>query len=144
MATIYLRSTDGNDADNGSTWALAKATLAAAITAAGAGGTVYMSQAHAESGSTITLDGGTAASPTVVLCVNDGAAPPTALATTGSIATTTSGAITINGFLYIYGVVFNLGSGATIHHSSGPLHRRFGQDLRDVQLLLSVQVVFPL
>ena len=30
---LYVRSSDGNDGDNGSTWALAKATLAGAVTA---------------------------------------------------------------------------------------------------------------
>ncbi len=48
MAVIYLRSTDGNDLDDGLTWATARATLANALTAAGAGGTVYVSQNHAE------------------------------------------------------------------------------------------------
>ena len=108
MATIYLRSTDGNDADNGSTWALAKATLAAALTAAGAGGIVYMSQVHAETqATTITLTSpGTAASPVQVICVNDGAAPPTAVATTGTVSTTGAANITWAGYTYVYGVSF--------------------------------------
>ena len=38
MAVLYVRSTDGDDADNGSTWALAKATLAGAFAAAAEGG----------------------------------------------------------------------------------------------------------
>lgn len=41
MAVIFLDSNSGLDADNGSTWALAKLTLQAALTTAGAGGTVY-------------------------------------------------------------------------------------------------------
>ncbi len=112
MATVYLRSTDGNDGDDGSTWALAKATLAAALTAAGAGGTVYMSQAHAESAASAKTfaSPGTAASPTNVICVNDGAAPPTALATTGAVTTTGASAMTWTGFAYYYGVTFNCGS----------------------------------
>jgi len=38
MTQLYVRSTDGSDSDNGTTWALAKATAtgAAAIEAAGA------------------------------------------------------------------------------------------------------------
>ena len=114
MATIYLRSTDGNDADDGSTWALAKATLAAALTAAGVGGTVYVSQAHAETqASAMTLTSpGTAASPVLVLCGNDGAAPPTALATTGTVTTTGTSAITFAGCAYYYGLTFNSGTGA--------------------------------
>lgn len=117
MAVIYLRSTDGNDADNGSTWALAKATLAAAVTAAGAGGTVYVSQAHAEtqaSAMTIALPG-TPGAPALVLCVNDGAEPPTALTSTATVSTTGGNALTIQGSAngtgagYIFGVTFSAG-----------------------------------
>ncbi len=73
MAVIYLRSTDGSDADNGSTWALAKATLAAALTAAGAGGTVYVSQVHAETqaGAMTLTSPGTEASPVRVICARN-------------------------------------------------------------------------
>lgn len=42
MAIIYCDYAAGLDANNGSTWALAKLTLQAAVTAAGAGGTVYV------------------------------------------------------------------------------------------------------
>lgn len=124
MAVIYLRSTDGNDADDGSTWALAKATLAAALTAAGAGGTVYVSQAHSETqASAMTLTSpGTAASPTLVICGNDGAAPPTAVATTATVSTTGANAISFAGFAYCYGVIFtagNSGSNASINFVSG-------------------------
>lgn len=114
MATIYLRSTDGSDSDDGSTWALAKATLAAALTAAGAGGTVYMSQSHAEStaGSLTLTSPGTAADPVSILCVNDAAAPPTALATTGAVSTTGSMTLTFAGYAYYYGVVFTGSDGA--------------------------------
>lgn len=111
MAIIYLRSTTGSDANDGSTWALAKATLADALTAAGAGGTVYMSQAHAESvAAAISLASpGTVASPVQVICVNDSAEPPTALATTGSVAT--NGAYTLNhtGTTWMYGVTLKSG-----------------------------------
>lgn len=112
MAVIYLRSTDGSDSDDGSTWALAKATLAAALTAAGAGGTVYVSQSHAETqASAMTLASpGTVAAPVLVLCVNDGAAPPTALVTTATVSTTGANSITCNGFAYVYGVSIQAGS----------------------------------
>jgi hypothetical protein len=87
MAVLYVRSTDGNDADNGSTWALAKATLAGAFAAASAGDTIYVSDSHAESQATaITLTSpGTSAAPCRVLCVDDSAEPPTALATTATV-----------------------------------------------------------
>lgn len=112
MAVIYLRSTDGSDSDDGSTWALAKATLAAALTAAGAGGTVYVSQAHAETqASVMTLASpGTAGAITNVICVNDSATPPTTLATTATVSTTGASSITINGCMYCYGVTFRFGS----------------------------------
>ena len=48
MATIYLRSSDGDDGDDGSTWALAKLTWQAAATAAGVDGTVIMDEDHRE------------------------------------------------------------------------------------------------
>lgn len=113
MAILYVRSTDGNNADNGSTWALAKATLAGAFAAASAGDIIYVSDNHAETqASAMTLTSpGTAASPCYVICVDDSAEPPTALATTATITTTGSNAIAIGaGYHYYYGITF---TGAT-------------------------------
>ena len=91
MADIYCRSADGNDADDGSTWALADATAAAAITAAGAGGKAYLSDNHAEAtGAAVTLACSTnPASPTIIMSVNDSGdpQPPTALLVGASIST---------------------------------------------------------
>lgn len=42
MAIFYVNSITGNNSNNGSTWALAKATLAGANTAASAGDTIYV------------------------------------------------------------------------------------------------------
>lgn len=111
MAVIYLSSVDGSDSDNGSTWALAKATLAAALTAAGAGGTVYVDHAHAETQTAaMTLTSpGTAASPVTVLCVDrtGNPEPPTALATTATVSTTSTGALNFGaGYTYSYGVTY--------------------------------------
>lgn len=107
MAVIYLRSTDGNDGDSGATWALAKATLAAALTAAGAGGTVYMSQAHAETSASATMNfvsPGTFASPTLVICCSDAAEPPTVRATTGTVTNTAASSNPrFTGSFYAYG-----------------------------------------
>lgn len=110
MATIYLRSTTGSDANDGSTWALAKATLGAAITAAGANGTVYVSQAHSETlgaNTTYSLSDGCD-----VLAVNDSAQPPTALVSAGDashpIITGDNGAST-------YTIVINMGHGSIMH-----------------------------
>jgi hypothetical protein len=121
MANIYVRSTDGSDADNGSTWALAKATLTGAAAIDAAGDTIYVSQAHAESTAasvTIAL-AGTTANPVKIICGNDAAEPPTATATTATITTTTSSGNNINftGSGYVYGLT--LSSAGTINLISG-------------------------
>lgn len=112
MANFYCRSTDGDNADTGATWALAKADLSTATTgalvvASGAGDVIYVSSAHAQSTSTTTglTAQGTAAAPTRILCVSDAAEPPTTLAT-GATITTTSGDINPAGFAAWYGCVF--------------------------------------
>ncbi len=113
MANIYVRSTDGSDADNGSTWALAKATVAGALAVAAAGDTIYVSQAHAETqASAMTWTSpGTAANPVRILCANDGAEPPTALATTATVATTGASTIAFGaGYAYVHGIIFSAGS----------------------------------
>ncbi len=111
-AVLYVRSTDGSDGDSGATWALAKATIAGAFTAAAAGDTIYVSQVHAETQATaMTLTSpGTAASPVTILCVNDGAEPPTALATTATVTTTSGSDMNFNGFAYYYGIAFSCGT----------------------------------
>lgn len=115
MAIFYVRSTDGSDSDNGSTWALAKATIAAALSAAAAGDTVYVSKNHAESAAATIdlLTPGTAASPVNVICVDDGAEPPTTLATTGTVSATGSNSVWFRGFAYFYGLTFTSGSGVS-------------------------------
>lgn len=98
----YVRSTDGSDADNGSTWALANATLAGATADIVAGDTIYCSQAHTETQSspmTVTFPG-TAASMNKIIFASDAAEPPTALATTGSVSTTLTNSMTFNGSFF--------------------------------------------
>jgi hypothetical protein len=120
MATLYVRSTDGSNADNGSTWALAKATLAGADAIDGANDIIYVSQDHAEStAAAVTWNWfsvGTTGQVTRIICANDGAQPPTALATTATVTTTGSNALipasTSNG-TYMYGIQFIAASGGT-------------------------------
>lgn len=118
MANIYVRSTDGLDADNGTTWALAKATLTGAAAIDAAGDTIYISDNHSESTAaaiTITL-AGTRAAPSRILCVDDtgNPAPPTALATTAVIQTTGASAINYAAAVGItYGLNFKAGSAAS-------------------------------
>lgn len=122
MTTLYLRSTDGSDSDGGTTWALAKATLGGIAAIDGAGDTIYLSQVHSEStGTAFTYTGaGTLASPQKLLCGNDAAEPPTALATGAVVAcTAASGTNALNGSFYAYGITWRyastlqLGAGAT-------------------------------
>lgn len=134
MAFFYVRSTDGSDSDNGSTWALAKATLAGAFTAASAGDTIYLSNVHNEvtAGSITITSAGTQINPIVVMTVNDaGSVPPVAadLRTTATVATTSSSNIFFNGCAYVNGVVFNCanstGSGFFQWVSTTPWYWKF-------------------
>lgn len=135
MADIYLSSVDGNNADDGSTWALAKATLAAALTAAGADGRVFVDHAHAETSASqiILASPGTGEFPVRILCVDrtGNPEPPTALATTATVTSTASArAIICNGSAYCYGISFFTGSttnsgGFGIVPLSGNWHWRF-------------------
>lgn len=116
MANIYVRSTDGVNTDNGSTWALAKLDLAGADGIDVAGDTIYVSDNHAEStAASVTLSfAGTVASPTRIICGDDAAEPPTAVATTGTMTTTGTSSITISGNVYVYGMTFSCGTGIGI------------------------------
>jgi len=113
-----VRSTDGSDASDGLTWANAEATLTGAAAADVAGDVIWVSDVHAEStAAAITFDwAGTAAAPIRVLCGDDAAEPPTALATTATVTTTGNSAINISSgsdYLYVYGIAFHSGSAAS-------------------------------
>jgi hypothetical protein len=114
MADLFLRSADGSDSDGGTTWALAKATIAGIEGVDSAGDHIFVADAHAEStASAITIDiAGTPASPSWILCVDDTGDPasPSTLATTGAISTTGASNMTINGSFYCYGIIFTCGS----------------------------------
>lgn len=118
MANRYVRSTDGSDADDGTTWALAKATLAGIAAIDTAGDQIFVSQSHAETtAAAITAAwAGTVASTTRIICGNDAAEPPTAVAATGTVSTTGASDITIatSGFFYLYGLTFTAGDGANL------------------------------
>ncbi|NML61826.1 hypothetical protein HHL21_12220 [Massilia sp. RP-1-19] len=116
MAIRYVKSGAAGTAD-GSSWANAHLTLLPAATAAAPGDTIYVSHAHSESqNSAMTLTfAGTAANPVYVICVNDGAMPPTAVAETAVVATGTGtgSSLAISGCIYDYGVNFRAGVGST-------------------------------
>lgn len=118
MANIYVRSTDGSDADSGATWALAKATLTGAAAIDVAGDTIYVSQAHAETtAAAISFSwAGSLASPIRIICGNDAAEPPTAVSSAGTVTTTGNSDLSImntGGSTYVYGLTFIAGSGAS-------------------------------
>ena len=114
MANIYVRSSDGINADNGSTWALAKADLmsgAAGIDAAG--DTIFFASTHSETGSLAATytSPGTVASPVRLLSVSDAAEPPTTL-TAGAVIDRSGANVTIefDGYIYAYGLTVSAAS----------------------------------
>jgi hypothetical protein len=113
MANIYVRSTDGDNGDNGSTWALAKATLVGADGIDVAGDTIYVSQSHAEStAAAVSLSfAGTNADPIKIICGNDAAEPPTSVSATGAVATTGASSLSVNGAIYVRGLSLTCGNG---------------------------------
>lgn len=113
MSDFYLKSGAAGAAD-GSSWTDAFTTMTAAAAGMSVGDRLFVSHQHAESQAsamTVTFPG-TPVSPNTVLCVNDGATPPTTLATTATVTTTGGSAMVINGSLYGYGITFSAGSGA--------------------------------
>lgn len=118
----YVRSTDGNNADDGSTWALANATVAGAITDAVAGDAIYVSDNHAESnGSGVTWTfPGTLASPNRIVCADDAAEPPTAVSAAPTWTITTGASHLFNGSFYWRG-------GTITGGNSGASNIAFGQ-----------------
>lgn len=118
MANRYVYSGAGG-AGTGADWANAFTTLALACAADTAGDVFFVAHDHAEStaGAVTPSFAGTAASPSLVYCVNRaGSVPPVAadLATTATVTTTGStSTITLNGSLYMYGITFSAGTGAS-------------------------------
>jgi len=112
MATVYCDLESGDDGNSGANWANAFATVPAAITAAGAGGTVYVRRTNGgtptkDSAGTrsITIPSSTVGNPVVVWGCADGttAEPPTAsdfettVADQPEIECTAGGTLTITG-----------------------------------------------
>jgi hypothetical protein len=120
VANRYVWSGASGSAD-GSSWANAHLTLAAAITASSAGDNFFVAHDHAESsGSAIDLQfKGTAAAPDHIYCVNRaGSVPPVTadLRTTATVTTTGATDFNLgrnsNGYFYCYGISFVCGSGS--------------------------------
>jgi hypothetical protein len=116
VADLYVRSSDGNNADNGSTWALAKATAAGAAAIDAAGDRVFFDSAHSEvTASAVTLGwAGTDASPVQLLSVDSAGnpAPPTTLAAGALIGTSGANTLSVNGAIYANGMTFRASDGS--------------------------------
>jgi hypothetical protein len=117
---LYLDSAAGNDANNGTTWALAKATLAGIDAIDAAPNTIYVAQTHSETTAAAVsyAFAGTVANPTKIICGNKAAQPPTAISTAGIVATTgNTSTITLSSagsaFTYLYGLTFDAGQTGT-------------------------------
>jgi hypothetical protein len=111
MANIYVKDGSGNVSPF-ATRANAADTVVNGAAVDAAGDTIYVSHAHTETAAAVKQINlaGTLGSPVKLLCVNDGAEPPTALATTAVVATTGANRIDILGTGYIYGMQFKAGS----------------------------------
>ena len=48
MSNIYVKSTTGNNVNNGSSWALAKLNLSSGLAISSPGDNIYVSQSHNE------------------------------------------------------------------------------------------------
>jgi hypothetical protein len=134
MANIRVRSTDGSNSDDGSTWALAKLDLHTATTgglaAAGAGGICYVSDNHVGAYTTgITYTGGTLADPIKIICSDDSADPPTAKLATAVESTNVGATATFQGSFYWDGIEFTTAFVATVTFTFtgflGPYKQRF-------------------
>ncbi len=116
MAIIYVKSTTGSNAFSGATWLLAKATIAGALAIAVPGDIIYVSQAHAFASGAVAItwtSAGTMANPISIVCANDSAEPPTALATSATESATGNFGLTTTGSLYVYGLGIQVGSGSS-------------------------------
>lgn len=118
MANHYVRSADGNNADDGSTWALAKATLAGAAAIDAAGDTIFVQDTHAETGAgTTQFIAGTAANPVRILSVSDTNEPATTLAAGASLTANATSGFLFAGSLYAFGLTVISSHGANGGHT---------------------------
>jgi hypothetical protein len=117
MANQYVRS-GASGSNNGTSWANAWTTLAAAYTGGAAGDDFWVSDDHSESqGSAMTITcPGTLVAPCRTICVNHaGSVPPVSadLRTTAVVGTSAAFALSLVGCTYAYGITYNSGSGSS-------------------------------
>jgi hypothetical protein len=135
---FYVRSTDGDNSSDGLSWTNAKATIANAVDTASAGETIYVSDNHAEltSGAAVIWDSpGTAVLPLKILCVDDAAEPPTALAKTATVGSNTLWSVYLrDGYAYVYGLIITAGTSTNPEMVIGDASDASGWILEDCDL----------
>jgi hypothetical protein len=117
VADRYVDSNAAGAAD-GTTWADAFTTLAAAAAVDVAGDNIWVASDHSEStaGNVLLSWAGTAASPTRIISADKtSGAPPATMQAGASVAATGANNITVfnSGFGYAFGITFGAGNGGT-------------------------------
>lgn len=112
MSRFFVRSTTGNDGNDGLTWATARATIAGAIPLMVTGDDLIVADDHVEGGSTnrVWPFPGTPALPNRLICAVAGQNPPVDQAFTASVRVTVGGSVTITGSVLVYGMKINAGT----------------------------------
>lgn len=115
MSRFFVRSTTGNDSNDGLTWATARATIAGAIPLLVAGDDLIVADDYVEGGSTNRAWAfpGTPALPNRLICAVAGQNPPVDQAFTASLRVTVGGSVTITGSVLVYGLKINAGTSTT-------------------------------
>lgn len=123
-AAVWTARKAGFSSGSTASWAFSHIRMDWLTTAMVAGDTMYVSNNHAGSSATAIIIAlpGTLTSPNRILCVNDGVASPTALATTSSEITNNTGSngmnISITGSGYVYGISFGANPFATTAYAA--------------------------
>lgn len=109
MADIYVKAGGGNSSPFAS-WANSALVVSSASGIDAAGDRIFLSSTHSESSaSSSNAWAGTAGNPVIIASVNDGAAPPTAVAA-GASLTVTGTTFAWSGYAYTKGVTFTFTS----------------------------------
>lgn len=118
--TKYLRSSDGSDGDNGTTWALAYATLAYALSQVSAGDTICVDDDHSESLAAPSLTNvGSATNPVKIIVVTTDTTTPVSTYPGSPNYTMTSGTLKLQGNLYFWGMNLLLYDGLFLQGTHG-------------------------
>ena len=120
-ADIFLNSVDGNDVDDGSTWALAKATLQTGIAAIDVTDQrVLIDSNHTETASSISYTSpGTAAAPCQLLSVTQTGAAGVSALTPGATIISSGTTLAFEGSFYANGLTLKCTTGSATSISLG-------------------------